>query len=340
MSFSLRRPHVIAVLGLSAALSLTACGSSDSGDASSDGGLTPVNMAFEWTCEGSWAPIYSGLEQGYFEDNGIELSYDRGQGGSDTVPLVATDEFDLAEISAPPVIIGAGEDLPVTIIGAAATVSPVTILADSSITSPEDLEGHSLAVQTDQFEGGVWDAFVKATGIDESKIDVIPADDATTTEFLDGKIDAMVIFYNTASTKEILDEMPDLTVMSMQDYVPTYGHTIVANNDWLSDNATAAKGFMTAFAESTKWVVNNRDAALATLEENCSEVDADALEFSLDAYIEDWTADYSTENGFGSFSEEGLEDTQKVLVDAGLATEVPVSDFSSQDYQPDTPVLP
>ncbi|MBT0768509.1 ABC transporter substrate-binding protein [Kineosporia sp. J2-2] len=336
MPFSLRRPQALAVVGLSAVLALSACGS-DSGGASAEGGLTPVNMAFEWTCEGTWAPIYSGLEQGIFEKNGIDLSYDRGQGGSDTVPLVATGEFDLAELSAPPVIIGAGEELPLTVIGAASTVGPVTILADDSITEPKDLEGHSLAVQTDQFEGGVWDAFVKATGIDVSKVDVIPSDDATTTEFLDGKIDAMVIFYNTASTKEILDTLPDLTVMPMQEYVPTYGHTIVANNQWLSDNDTAAKGFMTAFAESTKWVVDNRDAALATLQENCAEVDADALEFSLDAYIENWKASTA---GYGSFTEDGLTQTQKVLVDAGLATQVPVSDFSTQDYQPDSPVLP
>ncbi|GAB3238263.1 ABC transporter substrate-binding protein [Kineosporia babensis] len=326
-----------AALGISTALALTACGSG-SGDAGSvEGGLTPVNMAFEWTCEGTWAPIYSGLEQGIFEKNGIELSYDRGQGGSDTVPLVATGEFDVAELSAPPVIIGAGEELPITVIGAASTVGPVTILADASVKEPKDLEGKSLAVQTDQFEGGVWNAFVKATGLDESKVEVIPSDDATTTEFLDGKIDAMVIFYNTASTKEILDTRPDLTVMPMQEYVPTYGHTIVANNQWLNENGTAAKGFMTAFAESTKWVADNQAEALATLQENCAEVAPEALEFSLDAYLDNWKA---SADGYGSFTEQGLADTQKVLVDAGMAAEVPVSDFSSLDYQPDSPVLP
>ncbi len=293
-------------------------------------------MAFEWTCEHLGA-VYSGIEQGIFEKNGVELSYDRGQGGSDTVPLVATGEFDVAELSAPPVIIGAGEELPLTVIGAASTVGPVTILAKEGITEPKDLEGHSLAVQTDQFEGGVWDAFVKATGIDESKVDVIPSDDATTTEFLGGKIDAMVIFYNTASTKEILDTLPDLEVIPMQKYVPTYGHTIVANNQWLGENKTAAKGFMTAFAESTKWVVDNQAEALKTLQAKCAEVDPEALEFSLDAYVANWK---ESTGGYGSFTEQGLTDTQKVLVDAGLATQVPVTDFSSQDYQPDSPVLP
>lgn len=338
-----RKPRAfVAAVGLTSLLTLSACGSiSDaSGGSPSSGDLTPVNMAFEWTCEGSWAPIYSGIEQGIFEDNGIDLTYDRGQGGSDTVPLVAAGEFDLGQLSAPPVTIGAGEELPITIIGAASTVGPVTILGDPSIQSPEDLEGKSLAVQTDQFEGAVWEAFVSATGIDGDAVDVIPSDDATQAEFLSGDIDAYVVFYNTASTKGILDERPDVSVISMQDYVPTYGHTFVANDAWLADNGDAAKGFMTAWAVSTKWVIDHREAALETLTSKCAEVDPEALEFSLDAYLESYRAGYSAENGLGSFSTDGIAETQKVLVDAGLATEVPVEDFTSTDYLPDTPVLP
>ncbi|MEQ6901456.1 ABC transporter substrate-binding protein [Nocardioides sp. YIM 152588] len=341
MHLSTRRSGVaLAALGLATMMTLSACSSDDSDVAADEGGLTPVSLAFEWTCEGSWAPIYSGMEQGIFEDNGVDLTYDRGQGGSDTVPLVAAGEFDLGQLSAPPVTIGAGEQLPITVIGAASTVGPVTVLADPSITSPEDLEGKSLAVQTDQFEGAVWEAFVDATGIDGDSVEVIPSDDATTAEFLAGDIDAYVVFYNTASTKAILEERPEITVMPMQDYAPTYGHTFVANNAWLADNGDAAKGFITAWAESTKWVLDNYDEAFATLTENCAEVDADALEFSLDAYLDNYTSGYSAENGLGSFSAEGLAATQKILVDAGLAEEVPVEDFTSQDYQPDSPVLP
>lgn len=339
MYLSHRKTLAAAAIGLTAALSLSACSSDSDGGESSDG-TTAVNMAFEWTCEGSWAPIYSGVDQGIFEDNGIDLSYDRGQGGSDTVPLVAAGEFDLGQLSAPPVVIGAGQDLPITVIGAAASVGPVTILADPSITSPEDLEGKTLSVQTDQFEGAVWEAFVSATGIDGDSVDVVPSDDATQVEFMNGDIDAYVVFYNTASTKAILDERPDLTVLKMQDYVPTYGHTFVANDSWLDDNKDAAKGFMTAWAESTKWVIDNYDDALATLTDKCAEVDPDALKFSLDAYLADYQAGTAATDGLGSFTADGIAETQKVLVDAGLADEVPVEDFTSTDYLPDTPVLP
>lgn len=328
-----------AVLGASVAL-LTACSSNDPEPVAGSDGTVPVKMAFEWTCAGDWAVVDEGIEQGIFADNGIDLTYDRGQGGSDTVPLVAAREFDLGLISAPPAVIGAGQGMPITIIGAASTVGPVTILADPSIKTPKDLEGHSLAVQTDQFEGAVWKAFVTATGIDADKVDVVPRDDASEAEFISGDIDAFVVFYPTASTKAILDQRPGLAVMPMQEYVPTYGHTLLANNEFLEENGEAAKGFVTAWAQSAKYVQDNYEQSYQRLVDKCPEVDPAALKFSMDAYFDSYTGDYSRQHGFGSFSPEGIEQTQQVLVDAGLAEAKPVSEFTSEDYQPDQPVLP
>lgn len=330
-----------AVFGVCAALSLAACSSSSAPEpAAESDGPTPVEMAFEWTCSGDWAVVEEGLTQGIFEKNGISLTYDRGQGGSDTVPLVAAREFDLGILSAPPAVIGAGQGMPLTIIGAAATVGPVTILADPSIKTPQDLQGRSLAVQTDQFEGAVWNAFANATGIDADQVEVVPRDDASETEFLNGDIDALVVFYPTASTKSIFDVRPDLTVMPMQEYVPTYGHTFVANNEFLDESPEAAKAFVTSWAEAAKYVQDNYQASYDRLVAKCPEVDPAALKFSMDAYFQSYTGDYSMEHGFGSFSTEGVQQTQQVLVDAGLAEAKPVEEFTSEDYQPDQPVMP
>lgn len=335
------RVRFAAVLASSAAVLLSACSSTEAASSSSaSDGAVPVKMAFEWTCSGDWAVVNEGIEQGFFEKNGVDLSYDRGQGGSDTVPLVAAREFDLGIISAPPAVIGAGQGMPLTIIGAASTVGPVTILADPSIKQPKDLEGRSLAVQTDQFEGAVWNAFVTATGVDAGKVRVVPSDDATEAEFLNGDIDAYVVFYPTASTKAILDRRPGLTVMPMQDYVPTYGHTILANNAFLQEHPDAAKGFVTAWAESAKYVQDNYQQSYDRLVAKCPEVDPGALKFSMDAYFDSYNGEYSKQHGFGSFSVDGIEQTQKVLVDAGLAESKPVAEFTSEDYQPAEPVLP
>lgn len=339
LTSSIRALAVASAAGLALA-GCTSSGSGSDGSSTATDGNTAIDMSFEWTCSGDWAVVYTGQEQGIFADHDIDLTYTRGQGGSSTTPLVASGEFDMGILSAPPVIIGAGEGLPITMVGVAATESPVTILADPSISTPQDLEGRSIAVQTDQFEGAVWKSFIAATGIDESRINVIPSDDAAQTQFLAGDIDAIVTFYPTPSTEAFLSGRPGLNVIRMQDYVPTYGHSFVANNRFLSENGDAVKSFTTAWAESAKYAIEHRDESLALLESNCPELDSAAAEFSLDAYIAEYDRPYSRENGYGSFDLAGVESTQKILVDGGLTDGVPVGDFATLDYQPDPAVTP
>lgn len=334
-----KRRLTVAGIGIACALVASACSSSSEESASADG-TTPLKMGFEWTCSGDWSVVYEGLEQGIFKKNGIDLTYDRGQGGSDTVPLVASGEFDLGILSAAPTIIGAGQDMPVTMIGAAATDGPIAILADSSIKTPKDLEGKTLAVQTDQQEGAVWKAFVKATGINGDSINVVPSDDGTQADFLSGKVDAMVVFYPTASVYEFLQQRPDLNVIKMQQYVPMYGHMMVMNDAYLSEHKDVAKGYVTAWAESAKYVIDNWDESYKLLVEKCPEVSPEALEYSMKAYFEGYQSDYAKKNGLGTFSLEGVEETQKVLVDAGLAESRPVSEFATTEYLPNPAIMP
>jgi len=325
----------------SASLVLAACGSDDGESAdAAEGGTAPVSLSFEWTCEGNWAIAYLGQDQGLFADQGIDLTFERGQGGSTTTPLVAQGEYDLAILSAPPVILGAGQGLPITVVGVAASQSPVAILADTSITEPADLAGKTVAVQTDQFEGSVFESFLAAEGMSDSDLTIVPSDDAASAQFLSGDIDAIVTFYPTPSTLGLMDRSGGVSTIMLQDYVPTYGHTIVASNDFLADNGDAVTGFTTAWAEATKYAEEHPDEALETLTSNCPELDADAAQFTLDAYLDAYQSDYATENGYLAFDPEGLDETAQVLVDGGLMDETDLSEYSTQDFLPDPVVTP
>jgi len=254
---------------------------------------------------------------------------------------VAQGEQDLAVLSAPPVVLGAGQGLPITVVGVAANESPVVILADASIKTPQDLVGKKVAVQTDQFEGAVWEAFLAATGVDASQVTVVPSDDAAQAQFISGAIDAIVIFYPTPGTVALQNgRAGEESVLKMQDYVPTYGHTIVANNKFLNSKPDAVKGFLKAWAESTKYAVAHPDEALTLLQSKCPELDATTAKFTLDSYLAAYNSDYSQQNGYLAFDPAGLTATEDVLVKGKLMTQTDLKDFSSQDYLPNPAVKP
>jgi NitT/TauT family transport system substrate-binding protein len=336
---SARRLRLAAAL-VALAFVAAACGSDDEPSTDAAGNqLTPIDFAFEWTCSGDWALQYIAEAKGYWAEEGVDVRYVRGQGGSGTLPLVASGERDMAEISAPPVVLGAAEDLPVTVVGVAAAESPVVLFADGSIKQPEDLYGKTVAVQSGEFEGGVWEAFVKKVGLDVSKIKTVPATGTSNTLFIDHRVDAFISFYLDPATVSLTeDRRGEETLFFMKEYVPTYGHTIVANNRFLEENPEAVRGFLKGWARATQYATANPQEALGLLTKNCPELGDAPAKFTLDAYIESWNDEAHRQNGYLTFSPDGFAQTQTVLVDAGLTEAKDLSNLTTADYLPDPPI--
>lgn len=73
---------------------LTACGTKKEDGSSPGGGLTPVTLN-EVAHSIFYAPLYVAIEEGYFEDEGIDLTLVTGFGADKTMTAVLTDEADI-----------------------------------------------------------------------------------------------------------------------------------------------------------------------------------------------------------------------------------------------------
>lgn len=347
----MKRLHKIGVMTATAMLLLTAAACSDGNETNGevDGaagdvadGAARIDFAFEWTCSGDWVLQFLGEEQGYFDAENVDVRAVRGQGGSGTLPLVASGERDMAEISAPPAVLGAAEGLPVTVVGVLATASPVVLFADGDIKEPEDLHGKTVAVQSGEFEGGVWDAFVKQTGLDVSQMEIIPATGTSNVLFVDHSVDAFISFYLDPATYELTEGRDgEETLFFMQDYVPTYGHTFVVNDDFLEENPDAVRGFLTAMAQAMKYATEHPDESLELLTSTCPELGDESAKFTLDAYLDSWNDELHKDNGYLTFEDAGFEQTAQVLIDSDLM-DASAKDAlkTTTDYLPDPPVKP
>jgi hypothetical protein len=60
----------------------------------------------------------------------------------------------------------------------------------------------------------------------------------------------------------------------------------------------------------------------------------------VDAYIDSWNDEGHKRNGYLTFSADGFQQTQQVLVDAGLTKAVDLSKLSSTEYLPNPPIKP
>ncbi|MDE3724155.1 ABC transporter substrate-binding protein [Nocardiopsis sp. N85] len=142
-------PWVLAA-GVALALTATACGADDGAETAD--GLTPVTVGVLPIT--AVAPLFLGVEQGIFEEHGLDVTIETGGGGATTVPRVVSGELDFAFGNFASLIIAREQGLPLTVIANGMTTtgdadtdySALVVPADSDIASPADLDGATVAI--------------------------------------------------------------------------------------------------------------------------------------------------------------------------------------------------
>jgi NitT/TauT family transport system substrate-binding protein len=145
---------------LAGALLLTGCGS---GSPSSSGGTDPAAQSADAQLDQvnlglipitDVAPVYLGIQEGYFKDEGIQLSVQLAQGGAAIVPAVMTGEYQFGYSNVVSLLIARDKGLPVTVVsnGSSSTnaagkdVTEVAALPEAGIENAADLVGKTVAV--------------------------------------------------------------------------------------------------------------------------------------------------------------------------------------------------
>lgn len=191
MNHSRRRLATIGGLALTAALVFTACSASGDGSGESDGGdLTPVKLQLQWLPQGQFAGYFAAADQGYFEEEGLDVEIIPS--GGDIVPqdALANGDVDYAIAWVPKVLGSIEQGANLTDIAQIFQRSGTlqVSMADSGITSVADFEGKKIGSWG---FGNEWEIFaaMAAEGLDSTTVQII-TQDFNMNAFLQGDIDA------------------------------------------------------------------------------------------------------------------------------------------------------
>ena len=151
----------LAALVIVAMLFAAACGGSDSDTAqdgsAAGGGAGEVDAVTAGVIPiVDVAPIYLGVDQGFFEEEGIDVTLESGQGGAAIVPGVVSGDFEFGFSNVTSLMLAAEKGVPLKIIanGAASTgkqgedYGGVIVGPNSEITDAAGLAGKRVAVNT------------------------------------------------------------------------------------------------------------------------------------------------------------------------------------------------
>jgi NitT/TauT family transport system substrate-binding protein len=164
--------HGLGAVGAAAAIGMPATRTS---------AATAVKLTLPWLPLGTYSFVFATKKLGYWEKRGLDVTIDRGFGSSKVCVPVDQGQYDFGLLDFAAMAVCAGRSLDLTAIAGVWPRSPIGIfsLKELNITKPKDLEGQSIGFEPGGAEFQLWPAFVKATGIDARKINIVNLDAAT-----------------------------------------------------------------------------------------------------------------------------------------------------------------
>lgn len=234
---------------------------------------TALPFTLDWKYEGPAAPYTLAISEGYYADEGLQVTISEGNGSLDAIPKVATGAFPVGftDINSLMKFLDQNPDAPVIGVMMVYDQPPFAVVGRKSlgIESPKDLEGKVLgAPPTD----GAWAQFpilAAEQDLDMSQITIEPLGFPVREPMLaEGKVAAVTGFSFTSSlsTERLGVPADDIVVLQMSDYgVALYGNVVIANTDFAQANPEAITGFIRATAKGWREAIADPETAIETL---------------------------------------------------------------------------
>jgi NitT/TauT family transport system substrate-binding protein len=172
-----KRP--VAAVAAALTMMLGACGGDDGGGGAQPSAEERVKVAVGVIPIADVAPLYLGIERGFFEDEGLDVEFQPVQGGAAAVPAVLANELQFAFGNSISLLQAQARDIEFRIVTEGVqggesdedSTNGIMVAKGSDISEPNDLAGKTVAVNT---LNGLGEVTVKASlegnGVDVSGI--------------------------------------------------------------------------------------------------------------------------------------------------------------------------
>ncbi|MPV35833.1 ABC transporter substrate-binding protein [Georgenia subflava] len=265
-----------------AAAALVLAGCSGGGDADADadatagGGesgapaeLTEVSVTLNWVPYGEHAPFYYGVEQGFFEEEGIDLTIQPGNGSGNTVQQVAQGNTDFGWADTPPLSNGINSGMPVKSVGVFLQTGPssVEFFADQDITEPADLVGKTVGGTPGDAMYGTFPAWLQLNGVDPADVNVVNVDAAgKIAALIEGQVDAIQGFYHDQAPTIENQTGKEVEALPFADFnMNLLGTGLLTNDSIIEENPELVEAMFRATSRSFQEAADNQEAAVAAM---------------------------------------------------------------------------
>jgi len=213
---------------------------------------TKVKFTLPWIPHGGYTHVFVAKKLGYWEQRGLDVTIDRGFGSGEVCKTLGLGQYEFGSLDLGVMINCVSKGLDLVATGVLSPRSPVGIFAltKKGIRAPRDLEGKRVAFATGSGDFQLWPAFVKATGIDDAKVQkVFMGPEALIKSLIEEQIDAEGNFYGSIAPS-VWAQGLDLTPILYEDYgVKMYSLVFATRSKIVKEQPELCSRFMDGVME-------------------------------------------------------------------------------------------
>lgn len=252
-----------------------AAGGAESGAAGAAKELREMDVVLDWYPNALHTFLYTAIERGYYEDEGLKVNIRFPANDNDALALVAAGKAEIGLYYEHDVIQAvANQGIGIKSIGAVVQ-SPLNVilsLKEKNITSPEDLVGKTIGYAGTVLSEGLVYTMMEYVGADISDVQMINVGFELMSSMTTGNVDATIGCLVNHEVPQMENEGFEVNWFMVNDYgIPNYYEGVfLANNDMIENEPEVLAAFLRASAKGFEDFKEDPNGCLKILMDNQS----------------------------------------------------------------------
>ncbi|WP_125152094.1 ABC transporter substrate-binding protein [Clostridium rectalis] len=251
----------------------TACDNKGRNKKDSLSQLEDIDLVLDWYPNAIHSFIYTAMEKGYFQEQGLNVNIKFPSNATDPIALVAANKATVGIYYQPDVVMSrSNEKVPIKSIGAIVhkPLNVIISLKEKNINSPKDLSGKTVGYSGNPLNTEYVKTMVQADGGDASSVKVIDVGFELLSSMITKKVDATTGGLINHEIPVLKHEGHSINYFNPSKYgVPNYYEEIfVTSDETLKQKSETLKKFMKGCKKGFEFMKKTPDESLNILLKN------------------------------------------------------------------------
>lgn len=275
--------RLLPLLALATAALLAACGSGSPTDARPNADAT---LLLDFTPNAAHAGIYSAVERGFDDAEGVHFRIRTPGSGTDAVKALLSGRAQFAVMDIHDLAIAGARGRELVAVMSIVQRPLAAILTTGDVRTPRDLAGRTVGVTGLPSDDAVLRSIVEGAGGDPDAVETVTIGFNAVPALLGGRVDGATAFWNVEGIA-LRDARPDAREFRVDDFgAPPYPELVlVTARETLRDDPALVHAAVRALVRGYGVTVHDPASSITDLERRVRGLDRRQLEAQLDALL-------------------------------------------------------